>query len=73
MTLKDSSEFRQLLADVENNIESIEKCSELFEKFLSNIATDTSIISERLERAILLLCVGAYQASEYILPRNTHL
>ena len=70
MTLKDSSEFRQLLADVENNIE---KCSELFEKFLSNIATDTSIISERLERALLLLCVGAYQASEYILPRNTHL
>ena len=73
MTLKDSSEFRQLLVDVENNIESIEKCSELFEHFLSNVPTDPSVIWERLERALLLLCAGAYQASVYILPRNPFL
>jgi len=69
MGLNDNSEFKQLLADVENNMDSIEKCSELFEHFLSNVPTHPSIISERLELAILLLCVGRYQESYNIIRK----
>ena len=61
--------FHQLLADVETNIDSLEKCSELFENFLSQVATSPSITEERIELAILLLCVGRYQESYNIIRR----
>ena len=71
MSFKENSSaaFQQLLADVQTNIDSLEKCIELFENYLSQLAKIPSITEERLELAILLLCVGRYQESYNIIRK----
>ena len=71
MSIKESSSalFQQLRVDVENNIESIEKCSELFETFLCQVGANPSNSLEHLELAVLWLCVGRYQESYNIIRR----
>ena len=63
-------EFTKLLAEVEDNIESLEKCNELFENFLSHLETRPSITSECIELAVLLLCAGRYQESYNIIRKT---
>ena len=63
-------EFTKLLAEVEDNIDSLEKCNELFENFLSHLETRPSITSERIELAVLLLCAGRYQESYNIIRKT---
>ena len=63
-------DFTKLLAEVEDNIESLEKCNELFENFLSHLETRPSLTSERIELAVLLLCAGRYQESYNIIRKT---
>ena len=61
--------FKQLLADVEHNMDSLEKSGELFENYLAEVTTHPSLISERLELAMVLLCAGRYQESYNIIRK----
>lgn len=56
-------EFRELVTAVEDNIENIDTCHELFEDFIATFETNHEKSSESFELAMLLLCLGRYQDS----------
>ena len=65
-------EFRELVSQVEANIDNTETCSKIFEEYLSAGQNDHAESSDSFEIAILLLCLGRYQDSFNIL-RNMDL
>ena len=56
-------EFRELVTEVEDNIENIDTCNELFEDYITAFETNHEKSSDSFELAMLLLCLGRYQDS----------
>ena len=56
-------EFRELVTEVENNMENIDTCNELFEDFITAFETNHEKSSDSFELAMLLLCLGRYPDS----------